>query len=124
MTPSLDQSSITRRQHAVLAAAAAVVAASMGAARLPALTPLGLTTVGFIAALVLWEGLTVLWSIEPDRSWDYFNRSLVYVAFLVLGLVAGLAARSPRFAAGALGVLCAGAICVALATKIFPTLNE
>jgi hypothetical protein len=109
---------------ALVAAAAAVVAASMGAARLPALTPLGLTTVGFIAALVLWEGLTVLWSIEPDRSWDYFNRSLVYVAFLVLGLVAGLAARSPRFAAGALGVLCAGAICVALATKIFPTLNE
>ena len=26
------------------------------------------------------------WSVAPDRSWDAFNRSLVYCAFAVLGL--------------------------------------
>jgi tetratricopeptide (TPR) repeat protein len=109
---------------AFVVTAAAIVAAAMGAARVPALTPLGLMVVGFVTALVMWEGLSVLWSIEPDRSWDYFNRSLVYLAFLLLGLLVGLAPRAPRLAAGALAVLCAGAICCALTTKIFPTLNE
>jgi O-Antigen ligase len=109
---------------AFLAAAAVVVAAGMGAARLPALTPLSMTAIAFFAGLILWQGLSVIWSIEPDRSWNYVNRSLVYFAFLVLGLAASVVARAPRLVAGAFAVLCAGAVCCALATKIFPTLSE
>ena len=44
---------------------------------------------GFVA----WEGLSVLWSIAPDRSWDAFDKGLVLLAFLGLGL---LAARGPE----------------------------
>jgi hypothetical protein len=108
---------------AIVAAAAAVVAASIGALRAPSLTPLGLALVGFLAAFVLWQGLSVFWSIEADRSWNYFNRALVYLAFLLLGLFAGTTRRAPRYAAGWLAVLCAGAVCCALATKIFPGLS-
>jgi amino acid transporter len=31
----------------------------------------------------------VIWSIEGDRSWAYFNRGLVYLAFAVVGLWLG-----------------------------------
>jgi O-antigen ligase len=47
--------------------------------------------------LVAWTGATIAWSIGPDRSWDAFNRSVAFAAFLVLGIV--LAGASGRFAA-------------------------
>jgi hypothetical protein len=108
---------------AILLATAAVVAASVGAVAVPQPTRLGLTCTGFLTALVLWEGFSVLWSIEGDRSWNYFNRALVYLAFLVLGLFAGTLRHAARFAAGWVAVLCAGATACALATKIFPGLS-
>jgi O-antigen ligase len=65
----------------------------------------------------------VIWSIEGDRTWNYVNRALVYLAFLVLGLAIGRMQRAPRLAAAWLAVVTAAAIAVALATKIFPTLS-
>jgi O-antigen ligase/polysaccharide polymerase Wzy-like membrane protein len=109
---------------AIVCAAAAVVAAAMRAVPLPRLSPFGLASVGFFAALVVWEGFSVLWSIEPDRSWDYFNRGVVYVAFLVAGVFVGTLRRAPRYAAAWLAVVTAAAICSALATKVFPRLSE
>ena len=32
------------------------------------------------------ERVSVIWSIEGDRSWAYFNRGLVYLALAVVGL--------------------------------------
>src|SRR5579862_1229768 len=52
--------------------------------RLVALLPLG--------GLAVWCGASIAWSIEPDRSWDYANRTAVYLAFAVVG--AFLAART------------------------------
>jgi hypothetical protein len=120
---SSDSSLVWIGGAAIAVAAASLVAFSMRSLSVPALTPLGWTVLAFLAGLTLWEGLSVLWSIEADRSWDYFNRSLVYLAFFVLGLIAGLLPRSPRFAAGALTAICTGAILVALATKVFPSLS-
>ncbi len=81
--------------------------------RLLALLPLG--------ALTVWCGASIAWSIEPDRSWDYANRTAVYVAFAVVG--AFLAARTGELALGLSGLL--AAVCVwALAAKIFPALYE
>ena len=61
-----------------------------------------------LAALAAWVGLTMAWSIAPDRSWAAFDRILVYRAFAALGLLgdAGAAAgadgrRRPRAAARA-----------------------
>src|SRR6476469_9286287 len=51
-----------------------------------------------LGALALWCAASVAWSIEPDRSWDYANRTLVYVAFAVVG--AFVAGRTRELAAG------------------------
>src|SRR6185437_3323273 len=65
-----------RRDAAVLASRAMRVPAVPGAA-LPA------------AAFVLWQAASIAWSIEPARSWDYANRSLVYLAFAAVGALLG-----------------------------------
>ena len=45
---------------------------------------------GFVA----WNGVTILWSAAPDRSWEYFNRGLVYLAFAVVGSVRRVGRRA------------------------------
>jgi hypothetical protein len=98
--------------------AAILLAAAFTAARglppgWPAILPL--------AALGLWLALSVAWSIEPDRSWDYANRSLVYVAFAIVG--AFVAGRTRELALGLAALL--GAVCAwSLAGKVFPWLYE
>jgi O-Antigen ligase len=109
---------------AIAFAAAAGVAAAVGTLAVPALSTLGLATVGSFTGLVVWQGLSMLWSIEADRTWNYVNRSLVYLAFLLLGLAVGTIRRAPRFAAGWLAVVTAGVVGWALATKIFPGLSS
>jgi hypothetical protein len=108
---------------AIVAAAAAAVSAIVGATAFPDLTTLGVATVGLLTGLVVWQGLSVIWSIQGDRTWNYVNRGIVYLAFLVLGLAIGTMRRAPRVAAAWLAVVTACAIGVALATKIFPTLS-
>ncbi len=70
-----------------------------------------LLALGLLAAFVCWGGISVLWSIEPDRSWDYLNRGLVYVALAVVGLAVG--AYVPR-AARAWALVLAGVVALAL----------
>ena len=108
---------------AIVVAAAAGVSAAVGTLVLPELTPLALACIGAFAGFVVWQGLSILWSIEPDRTWNYFNRGLAYLAFLLLGLLVGTMRRAPRYAAGGLAVATAAAIGVALATKVFPGLS-
>jgi tetratricopeptide (TPR) repeat protein len=108
---------------AIVVAAAAAVSAAMGLVAVPELTPLGLGAVGCVGAFVVWQGLSMLWSIEPDRTWNYLNRAVVYLAFLLLGLVVGRLRRAPEYAAGWLALVTAAAVCSALGTKIFPGLS-
>src|SRR5437870_2912927 len=81
-----------------LAALALSGAAATGVAlgRWPVLSRETLVALGLLAAFVCWCGISILWSIEPDRSWEYLNRGLVYVAFAVVGLAVG--AYVPRSA--------------------------
>src|SRR5437016_4612300 len=74
-----------------LAALALSGAAATGVAlgRWPVLSRETLVALGLLAAFVCWCGISILWSIEPDRSWEYLNRGLVYVAFAVVGLAVG-----------------------------------
>src|SRR3954470_494458 len=109
---------------AIVVGAAAGVSAAVGALALPVLTSLGLAAAGTFAGFVVWQGLSMLWSIEPDRTWNYFNRGLAYLAFLLLGLVIGTLGRAPRYAAAGLAAATAAAIGVALATKVFPGLSD
>jgi uncharacterized membrane protein YidH (DUF202 family) len=74
---------------AALCVAAACGAGALGGLPRPQLRPEAIVGLGFLVAFVAWNGLTVVWSIEGDRSWAYFNRGLVYLAFAVVGLALG-----------------------------------
>ena len=64
-----------------------IAAALAGFVPISVPSPVGCAALGFLAAFVAWTGVTMVWSIAADRSWDYFNRGLVYLAFCVLGLL-------------------------------------
>src|ERR671932_517739 len=81
----------------VLAATAAIAAALLGALPWPELDHLGLAFLVLTGLFVLWNGASISWSLDPDRSWAYTNRGLVYLAFASLGLFAGaVVPRAPR----------------------------
>jgi len=97
------------------ACALALAALAGGAAMAGALPAprLGGAASAFLAAmfgLAVWVGFTTIWSISPEDTWQYTNRTLVYAAFALLGaLVAGALARpAERLADG--GALLLGAL--------------
>jgi len=74
---------------AALAVAAAFGTAALAGGPRPVLSREALVALGLLVAFVCWCGLSVLWSIDPDRSWAYLNRGLVYVALALVGLAVG-----------------------------------
>src|SRR5690242_3172902 len=44
----------------------------------PSPPPEGVLFICLLAGYVVWTGVSVTWSIVPDRSWDELNRGLVY----------------------------------------------
>jgi hypothetical protein len=103
--------------------AGAAAAALLGALPWPSPGPYGLAFVGLLAAFVVWNGITVAWSILPDRSWSYTNRGLVYLGFACIGLFAGaLVPRAPRRLAWGLAALLALVLGWALLGKAVPSL--
>ena len=74
-----------------------------------------------LGALGLWCAASIEWSVEPDRSWSYANRGLVFAAFAAVGAL--LAADPKRLLYGFGGLL--GAVCAwSLAGKALPWLYE
>jgi O-antigen ligase/polysaccharide polymerase Wzy-like membrane protein len=97
----------------------AIVLAALGWTwRPPRLPVWGWIFFSALAAFVVWQGVSIAWSIQPSQSWDYTNRALVYFAFAAVGaLLAGVPLR--RFAAVACALL--GALFLwALAAKVVP----
>lgn len=110
---------------AILVAGLAAAAVLWGVLPLPGLGREGLVFVALAAALVCWIGASVVWSAAPDRSWDYFNRSVVYLAFAGIGLVvASLDALAPRRVAALLAALLTAVALWALAGKVLPALYD
>ena len=74
-----------------------------------------------LAALTLWSGLSTVWSISPDRSWQFTNRTLAYLAFALAGVLVGARLPRARIAGAAAGLvgLVAG---WALLAKVVPGL--
>src|SRR6266498_1457829 len=103
-----------------IGAAAVIVAADGWALRPPQLSTAAVVFLAALAAFVVWQGVSIAWSIQASRSWDYTNRGLVYFTFAVVGvLLGGVSPR--RFAYGAAVLL--GALFVwALAAKVIPGL--
>jgi tetratricopeptide (TPR) repeat protein len=110
---------------AIVVAAAAGAAALSGRWPVPELDRAGLLFVGLLAGFVVWNGISIAWSAAPDRSWNYFNRGLAYLAFALLGLAVGAAVRrAPRAVAFGLAAVIGGACLWALAGKVIPALYE
>ena len=109
---------------AVLAAAAAAAGVLAGGLPRPVVGRAGAALAGFLAAFAAWAGITLVWSIEPDRTWDSFNRAAAYAAVLVLGIAVGAAVpRAPRIAASLLAVLFALTLAWALVTVVVPAVG-
>lgn len=78
---------------------------------------------GLLLALAAWSGLSLAWSVAPDRSWAELDRTLVLTAFLALGLLLGASGPTAcRWAAGALVAALGAAVLWALAGKAIPGL--
>jgi hypothetical protein len=75
-----------------------------------------------LAALAGWVGVTMAWSIAPDRSWAAFDRILVYAAFAVLGLLSTQVPRPARTLAAGLALLLGLVLGWALLGKVIPSL--
>jgi hypothetical protein len=110
---------------AVLLLGAVLLGAAFGWPLLPRLGAAGLVPVAAMLLLVAWIGATVAWSIAPDRSWEAFNRSVAFAAFLGLGIaLAGTAGRvAARMGAAVLSVVLGAVLTWALATKVVPSLD-
>ena len=104
-------------------AAAAACAALLGLRR-PALSREACIALGLLAAFVCWSGLSVLWSMEPDRSWEYLNRGLVYLALAVIGLALGAVPGAVRLWAYVLSVVVVLALGWALLGKAVPLITS
>jgi hypothetical protein len=105
---------------ALVAAGAGLALAFWGVIPLPRLAGPALGFGVCFAALVGWIGLSVMWSVAPDLSWEYANRALVYLAFLSIGLVIGAWRPPLRWVAAGAGLLSAAVVGWALAGKVIP----
>ena len=81
----------------------------------------GAWPVGLLLAFAALSGISIVWSVQPDHSWQDAGRLLAYSAVFAAGvaLVRVAPARWPAI----LGGLALGAVVVcayALATKVFP----
>ena len=108
---------LARELRSPLAPALALVAASLflahdpGTGSLPWLGLAALVLVGWLFATQaapdgcvrlrafrraspLWCALSIAWSIEPDRTWSYANRTFVYLAFALVGAHLGTGPRA------------------------------
>lgn len=109
----------------IVAIASAVVGACMalrGALPLPRLDGAGRLTAAAAAGLTVWAGVSVAWSVAGDLSWDRLARGLVYLAFLVLGLLAGALRGGTRRLAALVAVVLAAALGWALLGVAVPSL--
>jgi hypothetical protein len=83
--------------------------------------PAGWRALAPFAGLAAWLWLSISWSVLPDRSWDYANRTAVYVLFALLGL--WLAARTRELALGLMALF--GAVLVwSLLGKVLPAVYD
>src|SRR6476469_2503880 len=108
---------------ALVLAAVLAGAALLGLLPAPRLDGPAALFLGALLGLAAWCGLSTVWSISPDRSWGYTNRTVVYAAFALLGLVAGTRLSRARLAASA-AVLLALLAGFALLAKCVPALYD
>jgi hypothetical protein len=107
---------------ALLAAAAAAAVSLVGVIAPVRPTRPAAAFLGCLFGLAVWTGLSTLWSLSPDASWSYTNRTLVYAAFALLGvLLSGVLPRT-RMVAAAAATLIGAVLGWALLARCVPSL--
>ncbi len=109
---------------AAIAAAVLLVGWGRGVVVMPRLDRPGLVAVTAAAGFTAWTGLSVWWSIAGDRSFDALGKSLVLLAFGVVGLAAAVLPGRPVRAVALVVAAALGAVlCWALLGKAVPALG-
>ena len=105
--------------------AGALVLMAFGWLPAPRLGRSGALLVAATVAFTAWTGATMAWSIVPDRSWDSFNKTVAYAAFLGLGIVLAAAGGrvTARLVASMLALVIGATLAWALLTKAVPALD-
>ena len=109
---------------ALVAVVVGLVAALRGMLPLARLDRAGWLAVSAAVALVAWAGLSTVWSIAGDLSWEWFGRGLVYLSFLALGVLAGALAAGARRVAALMCLVLGAAFGWALLGVAIPSLFE
>jgi hypothetical protein len=99
----------------------ALVLAAVLLLRAPRLDSPAALFLGSLFGLTVWAGITMVWSISPDRTWQFTNRTVVYAAFALLGVLVGARTPRVRIAEGA-AVLLGLLVSWALLAKCVPAL--
>ena len=121
---SRDDALATVGVSALVAATLGLGAALVGAVPLPRLDRAGWVTVAAAAGVTVWLGMSTIWSIAGDRSWEWLGRGLVYLAFVALGLLAGAVADGARRLAAVLAAVLGAALGWALLGVAVPRFFE
>ena len=121
---SRDDALATVGVAAVVCAAVALGVAFRCGLTLPRLDRAGWLVVGASVGLTGWTGLSIVWSIAGDLSWEWFDRGVVYLAFLGLGLLAGALAAGARRVAAPLTLVIGAALGWALLGVAVPSLAD
>ena len=110
---------------AVVLLAAMLLSVAFGLVAAPRIGWTGAALVGAMLLLVSWTGAAAWWSIAADRSWDAFNKSAAFAAFLGLGVVlAAVGGRvATRLGASLLAVVTGAVLTWALVAKSVPSLD-
>ena len=119
-----DDSLATVGGAAILSAALGTALALRGRLPLPRLDPIGVVVVLAATSLTVWAGVSIAWSIAGDRSWEWLDRGLVYLAFLALGMLAGATADGARRVTMLLAAVIGAALCWALLGVAVPRFFE
>ncbi len=107
---------------AIAAAGISLALALRGLVPLPRLERGALLAIGGLSGLTVWAGVSMIWSIAGDLSWDWLGRGLVYLAFLALGLLVGASAAGARRLSALLALIVAAALGWALLGVAIPSL--
>jgi O-Antigen ligase len=116
----LNLESMTTTEMALTIAAGVLVAASVILAP-PHAPTYGLWPAGLLLAFAVLTALSIVWSVQPDHSWQDSGRMFAYSA--VFGAGVALVRVAPTRWPALLGGLTLAAVVVcayALATKVFP----
>src|SRR4051794_9155532 len=107
---------------ALLAAGLLAAAALAGLSAAPRVGGAGAAFLGCLGGLAVWILATTAWSASPERSWNYANRTLVYLAFAVLGALVAVVVPRTEAIAHVSAVLLGALLGWALLAKCVPSL--